>query len=446
MGLTAERGWRAATLLGLGGGSRRGRLAHAAVVAVTAGAALLVLIDFILAPLTGHFTGRFEDFAPILAAGHAANAGTDPYATFLANWRTNMGSNLGFDYLPIVATLARPLAALPPQLATTLWLWGILGCTVTASVMTARTVLPAGWPRTAIGLSAAVLFAPALYNIWNGQMNAVVLLSLGIAFWAWVRGDEVTCGLALGFGGVAKLAPAALLLLLLARRWWRGAAAGAAVGVLALLAGGLTLGVQRSLEWITQVLPALERADGWYFNQSFGGLISRVVDHSVWHVQPTLTWLQVVVTAASAACLLGAAAAVRIGDAGADRRALEFSAGVVAMVLAGSVGWWDDYASLLIPLLVIAGLAARRSAGRPLLVAGGGLLLVVGVAYPAFLALGGTGWLPATFDTAWWWPALQLDSLPAWTALLALVVLVVTLVGSPTRSRPRGGDEGATAS
>jgi len=68
------------------------------------------------------------------------------------------------------------------------------------------------------------------------------------------------------------------------------------------------------------------------------------------------------------------------------------------------------------------------------------------VAYPAFLALGGTGWLPATFDTAWWWPALQLDSLPAWTALLALVVLVVTLVGSPTRSRPRGGDEGATAS
>ena len=396
------------------------------------GSALFVLIDFVVAPVTGHFTGRFDDFGPILAAGHAANAGTDPYATFLATWHTNMAANLGFDYLPIIATLARPLAALPHQAAVTLWLWWILGCTVTGSIITARTVLPTGWPQTAIGFSAAVLFAPALYNLWHGQMNAVVLLSLAVAFWAWVRGHEVTCGLALGFGGVAKLAPAALLLLLLTRRWWRGAAAGAGVGALALVTGGLTLGVQRSVEWITQVLPALQRADGWYFNQSLGGLISRVADHSVWHVQPTLPWLQAVVTAASAACLLAAAAAVRAGDADDDRRALEISAGIIAMVLAGSVAWWDDYSSLLIPLLVIAGLAARRSTGRTVIVAGGVLFLIVGVAAPAFLGLGGTGWLPGTFGTAWWWPALQLDSLPAYAALATLVILLLTLV----RGRP----------
>jgi hypothetical protein len=367
------------------------------VTAVTAGAALLVLIDFIVAPITGHFSGSFDDFGPILAAGHAANAGADPYAAFLANWRTNMASKLGFDYLPIVATLARPLAALPHQLAATLWLWWILGCTVAASVITARIALPAQWPRSAIGFSVGLLFAPALYNLWHGQMNEVVLLSLAVAFWAWVRGDEVTCGLALGVGGVAKLAPAALLLLLLARRWWRGAAAGAGVGLVALVAGVLTLGVQRSVEWVTQVLPALQRADGWYFNQSLGGLVSRVVDHSVWQVQPSLPWLQVVVTAASAACLLGVAAVVRVGSAGTDRRALEFSAGVVAMVLAGSVAWWDDYSSLLIPLLVIAGLAARREAARPVVVTASALFLIVGVAYPAFLGLGGTGWLPSTW-------------------------------------------------
>jgi hypothetical protein len=401
---------------------------------VTAGAALLVLIDFVLAPITGHFTGLFDDFGPILAAGHAANAGADPYAAFLANWPTNMASKLGFDYLPIVATLARPLAALPHQLATTLWLWWILGCTVSASVVSARTALPARWPRTAIGFAVGVLFAPGLYNLWHGQMNEVVLLSLAVAFWAWVRGDEVTCGLALGVGGVAKLAPAALLLLLLARRWWRGAAAGAGVGLLALVAGALTLGVQRSVEWATQVLPALQRADGWYFNESLGGLVSRVVDHSVWHVQPTLPWLQVVVTATSAACLLGAAAVVRVGNAGTDRRALEFSAGIVAMVLAGSVAWWDDYSSLLIPLLVIAGLAARREAARPVLVTASALFLIVGVASPAFLGLGGAAWLPSTFSTAWWWPALQLDSLPAWTALALLVALLVTLARSRSRS------------
>jgi hypothetical protein len=182
------------------------------------------------------------------------------------------------------------------------------------------------------------------------------------------------------------------------------------------------------------VLPALQRADGWYFNQSLGGLVSRVVDHSVWEVQPSLPWLQVVVTAASAACLLGAAAVVRVGNAGVDRRALEFSAGVVAMVLAGSVAWWDDYSGLLIPLLVIAGLAARREATRPVVLTASALFLIVGVASPAFLGLGGNAWLPSTFGTAWWWPALQLASLPAWTAAALLVALLVTLARSRSRS------------
>ncbi len=445
MWLSAARGWTPSTLLGPRDGSRNARLAHATLLAVTVGALLLVLIDFVLAPITGHFAGVFEDFGPILAAGHAANVGTDPYATFLANWRTNMAANLGFDYLPIVATLARPLAALPHQVAQMLWLWWILGCTVAGSVLTARSVLPASWPRTAIGVAAGVLFAPALYNLWHGQMNAVVLLSLAVALHAWIRGDEVTCGVALGLGGVAKLAPLALLLLLLARRWWRGAAAGGGVAVLAVVGGILSLGMQRTVEWVTQVLPALERADGWYFNQSLGGVISRLVDHSVWHVEPTLPLLQVVVTATSAACLLAAAGMVLARDADPDRRALEFSAAVVAMVLAGSVAWWDDYSSLLIPLMVIAGLAARGRAARPVVVAGGALLLAAGVGYPALLGLGGAAWLPSTHGSAWWWPALQIDSLPALAAALVLGTLLVALGRGRRTPAPAGRTAASTA-
>ena len=445
MWLSAARGWTPSTLLGPRGGSRSGRLGRAALLAVTGGAVLLVLIDFVLAPITGHFSGAFDDFGPILAAGHAANSGADPYAMFLANWRTNMAANLGFDYLPIVATLARPLAALPQPVAQMLWLWWIVGCTVAASVLTARSVLPAGWPRTAIGVAAGVLFAPALYNLWHGQMNAVVLLSLAVALRAWIRGDEVTCGVALGLGGVAKLAPAALLLLLLTRRWWRGAAAGGGVAVLALVGGILSLGMQRTVEWVTQVLPALQRADGWYFNQSLGGLISRLADHSVWHVQPSLPWLQVVVTATSAACLLAAAGMVRVRDADPDRRALEFSAAVVAMVLAGSVAWWDDYSSLLIPLMVIAGMAARGRAGRPVVLAGGALFLAAGVAYPALLGLGGGGWLPSTHGSAWWWPALQLDSLPAIAAAVVLGTLLVALGRRHRTLSPAGRAVASTA-
>ena len=439
MWLPADARWAPARLLGLRGESRSRRLATAAVTAVALGAAVLVLADFVVAPLSGHFGGNFDDFGPILAAGHAANTGADPYAAFLANWRSNPTSVLGFDYLPLVAVLARPLAILPAQWAMVIWLWFTLGCTVAASVIAARTVLPEGWPRVAIGFAAAVLFAPDLYNLWHGQMNAVVLLSLAVALRAWVRGDEVTCGLALGLGGVAKLAPAALLLLLLTRRWWRGAAAGAAIGAVAVIAGGLALGFQRTVEWVTQVLPALERADGWYFNQSVGGLISRLADHSVWHVEPALPWLQVIVTAASLTILGAAAAAVRGGAIPADRRMLEFAAGIVAMVLAGSVAWWDDYSATLLVLMVLAGLAARRHLGAAPAAAGVALFLVAGVAAPAFLGLGGTGWLPGTYGSPWWFPALQLDSLPAYSAVALLVVLLVTLgrTGQAPRSRPQ---------
>ena len=226
-------------------------------------------------------------------------SGADPYAMFLANWRTNMAANLGFDYLPIVATLARPLAALPQPVAQMLWLWWILGCTVAASVLTARSVLPASWPRTAIGVAAGVLFAPGpLQPLARSDERRRPAQPGGRAAAPGSAATRSPAELALGLGGVAKLAPPALLLLLLARRWWRGAAAGGGVAVLALVGGILTLGMQRTVEWVTQVLPALERADGWYFNQSLGGVISRLVDHSVWHVQPTLPLLQAAVTLA----------------------------------------------------------------------------------------------------------------------------------------------------
>jgi hypothetical protein len=429
-----------AALLGLRGGSGRQRIARAAVTAVTVGTAILVVTDFVIAPVTGRFSGLYQDFGPILIAGRAANAGTDPYALFVPLASTTLVAHLGFDYLPVIALLARPLAAMPYQVAATLWLWVLLAATVAGSVITARTALPDTWPREAIGFAAGIAFAPAIYNLWNGQINALVLLSVAVAFRAWVRGDQVSCGVALGLGGVAKLAPAALLLLLVARRWWRGVIAAAAVAVAALAVGIIGLGFGRTWEWISQVLPTLERADGWYLNQSVGALISRLANHNVAYLQPTAAWLQGTITVASVACLLGAAAAVRRGPTTVDRRTLEFSAGVVAMVLAGSIGWWDDYASLLVPLLALGGLAARGALARPLTLAAAAAFLVVGVVTPAFLALGGNSWLPGTHGTAWWWPALQLDSLPAWSVVGLLIVLGATLLrwGSVLAPRARG--------
>lgn len=412
------------------------------MLATALGCALMVLINFVIAPLTGHFTGQFEDFSPILAAGRAASAGADPYAPFAALAPTTLVTHLGFDYLPIVAVLARPLAALPYHLAATLWLFFILACTVAALVIAARATLPAVWPRAAIGFCMVVLFPPTTYNLWHGQMNAVVLLSLAIALRAWIRGDEVTCGIALGLGGIAKVAPLALLLLLVRRKWWRGFAAGVGVVGASLLAGGVLLGFQRVAEWFTAVLPALERADGWYLNQGVGALLSRLVDHNVWRLEAPVPALQAAVTAASVACLLAAAWVVRYGDATRERRSLEFGTAIVAMVLAGAVSWWDDYGSLVLTVLVLLGLAGRGLLGRPQITAGALLLLGGGFGAAALFGLGGEGWIPSTYGTPWWWPALQLDSLPSYTALVLLVTLLVTLHRrrhEPARAAPSLG-------
>ena len=408
--------------------------------AATVSGAVVVLLDLVVAPLTGHFSGEFEDFRPILQAGRAANLGADPYAPFIAHAPTALVVSLGFDYMPLVAVLARPLAALPQQVAQTLWLWCILGATIAASVIAARVALPPSWPRTAVGFCAALLYAPADYNVWHGQMNALVLLSLALALRAWVRGDQVGCGIALGLGGVAKVAPAALLLLMVRRRWWRGLLAGAGTLGAALVAGGALLGFDRVRDWVTQVLPVLGRADGWYFNQSAGALLSRLAGHSIFRLGPPDPGLQVLVVTTSAACLLSAALLVRPGAASTERRKLEYAAAVVAMVLAGAVAWWDDYSSLLIPLLILAGLAAAGRVGRAPVAAGGLLLVVAGIATPIFLALGGNQWVLGTHGSGWWFPAVQLESLPG---LAAVVLLACLLVAA---SRPWPGTSPAPAS
>jgi hypothetical protein len=437
--------WNPAALLGLGAGPPLQRLARAILAVATAGAAVTVLLDFVVAPLTGHFSGLFQDFGPIYAAGQAANHGTDPYAFFTAHSSTSPVRLLGFDYLPLIAVVARPLAALPYHMAQTIWLWLVLAATITAAIIVARETLPRSWSPNAIGLCVAALFPPAVYNIWNGQMNAMVFLSLAVAFRSWRRGNQVGCGLALGLGGIAKVAPAALLVLLIRRRWWRGLATGVGAVLASLVAAGTFLGFDRVREWFTQVLPVLGRVDGWYFNQSLGALISRLAEHNVFRLDPPNGALQLTVTGLSVCCLVAVASSVKGEDTSQDRRDLEFAMGVVAMIVAGAVAWWSDYGSLALPLLVIVGLTIRGRATTSVVAAGSVALALAGIGGYLFLALGGTGWVPSTHGSSWWWVALQVDSLPAYSALALLLTMLLSLARTQVISRRDRAGSLATA-
>ena len=192
-------------------------LLHIAVIA----AGLVALKAFVIDPITGHFTGSFEDFSAYIGAARSMASGGSPYAQFTST--TVVMS--GFTYPPFAAFLLSPLAVFGDRVAMSLWLCLDLACTIAAMVILARSVLPKGWPRVELGLLAALTFAPATYNYWHGQINPVILLLLVFAYWAYSRDRDLVCGVCIGFAAGIKLAPIVLVLLLLRRHWWRGAAA-----------------------------------------------------------------------------------------------------------------------------------------------------------------------------------------------------------------------------
>lgn len=399
--------------------------------AATAAMVAVALWSFVLAPLTGHFTGEFEDFKAYIGAARDMAAGHSPYTSFDGSASVVM---TGFDYPPFGAVLVRPLALLGDQAAMVVWLLLSLACTVAGCLVLARTALPESWPRTELALLAAVAFAPAAYNYWHGQMNPVIFLLLALAFRSWVRGREISTGALLGLAAGIKLAPVVLVVVLLRRRWWRGTAAMALTGLGSVGVAVLALGAGPVRGFVSDVLPSLTRETGWVYNQSLSGVLSRAADHSVLTIQPTLGWLHAASLLGSLAVLGLAAWAVRPGPRDAASRGAEFGAAVCAMLLAGTIAWYPHFTHLLIPLFAAAGLVAARGlpVERSVRRAAVACLVVFGLLAPLVLAQGlDVNGLAAARSQAGWWPLLQLFSLPSLAVLALLVAFTRSLRRRP---------------
>jgi len=386
-------------------------LCHAAAAAAAAAAVL----TFVVAPLTGHFQGPFEDFTAYWQAAQAVAHGHDPYSNFRAQASVVMS---GFDYPPPAILAVWPLALLSHVWAVRAWLWLALGSTLAASLIVVRTLLPPTWPRTSLAVIGSLVYAPAAYNYWHGQANWLIYLALALALRAYVREQPMLCGLFLALGADIKLEPAVLALLLLRRGWWRGLAAMAVGGLVPLgVAAWLVPGSLST--WLRQVLPALTRDNGWIYNQSLDGVASRLLGHSVTHFSPPLAVLHFAVLGLDVLLLAVVVWRVRPGPRPSLDRAAEFGLGVTAMLLVSTIAWIPHYTSLLIPTAVGLRLACLPGARHRGAIAGATavFVLVTWVLLPLALAnltMGevvriGQGWL--------WWPFLQLASLPALAAL-----------------------------
>jgi alpha-1,2-mannosyltransferase len=401
-------------------------LITAAAIAATAAAVL----NFVILPLAGAFTGRFEDFAAYAQAAHAVATASSPYASF--DPTTIVMS--GFDYPPFAAVILRPLAALSTHWQEIVWLWIALAALVGGAVITARALLPASWPRARLGLLLALTFPPATYNLWHGQMNTVIFLLLALALSDYLSGHRTRCGLILGVAAGIKIAPIVLLIVLARRGWWRGAVCGLAAGAATLATGLVALGWPITHHYLTSVLPVLNRDNGWIYNQTWNGVVNRLADHSVLAVGPPAAWPHVVATALSVATIGVLLVAVSRSTRSRAQRGAEFGCGVVAMLLVGTVSWYPVYVHLLIALAAAAGLAHERGVrGRAL--AGWTVAAIAGVGGVAGTAIAALTIqsIAAIASGPFWWVFLQACSLPALMAAGLLVAMAGPLrAGAPT--------------
>lgn len=388
----------------------------AAAIAAGVGA----VYNFVVLPLAGGFTGPFEDFAAYSQAGHAVAAGTTPYANF--DGGTVVMS--GFIYPPFAALVLRPLDLLSSRWQEITWLWLSLAALVGGAVIVARTLLPAVWPRARIGILAALIFAPATYNLWHGQINSMIFLLLAMALSDYVRGHRTRCGVVLGIAAGIKLAPVVLVIVLARRGWWRGVAAAVATGVATVLVAVAALGWPVTHQYLTSVLPFLNRDNGWIYNQTWNGVISRLAEHAVLTSGSPSLWLHLVATALSVGTVAVLLVVVRRGEGSRAERGAEFACGVLAMLLVGSIAWYPVYVHLLIAVAAALGLAHERGLHRRALQGWSAAALIgIGVIGAMVIAAITMASIVDISHGPLWWAFLQACSLPA---LLAAGLLATT--------------------
>ena len=383
-------------------------LQAAAAASVVAGGLI-----FIVAPLQGTFSGSLFDFHAYLGGAQAAAHHANIYAVFeqqLSN--PQLG---GFDYPPVVAWMLEPLTWLPARAASLAWLWLMLACTATSAVILSATLLPKTWPRLELAALATFAFVPATFNLRLGQMEPVVLLALVLALVAYLRGRQLTCGVLIGLAASLKLAPLVLIVLLVRRRWWRGALASVATVAATVGVGALALGTGPLVEYATRVVPAFAREDGWLYNQSLGGVVNRLADHSVLTIEPSILPLAAIGVALGACVFAITAALTSCQERSSAARAMEYACGVVGMLLIGSITWYLHFVLLLIPFFCAAGYLAAGEARRPraLVVALAACLVTTGVAGAFLTDAPFVNTLVAQHGSWTWWPLLQVTSLPA---------------------------------
>jgi len=343
--------------------------------------------------LTG---ARFSDFAVYLQAARTLAAGGDPYAAFFSSTVPDYNFNQTYIYPPLVAWLLQPVALLGDGAAA--WLMqGLLQASLVGfGVLVFRALGRRPTQEVLLAAILVVAYLPIRRDLFNDQVNLLLLLASAALLLAWVRGERWWGGAGLGAGVAAKLLQAPLGLLLIWGRRWRMLSAGVAAGaILTVIAAPAYLG-----EFLFGVLPRISHATGFRENSSPSAFIERLLYPQTFYGGSAGGSVVAVLGLVVAGCVILATwyALGRRPRADLEGRALEVAAAISAVPLVLAVNYHQSLEML--PILVLVSVGLRRGDWALLGAAAAGWLLP-GPVHAAFLSAIGAGFQAEAILRPW---------------------------------------------
>lgn len=322
---------------------------------------------------------RFNDFEVYLAAARILRLGGDPYAQFFVSKLPDYAFNQAYIYPPLLAWLLVPLSYLPVPAADIVFLLFLQACLVAILLVTVRALGARDRQEVVLGALLLIGFFPVRRDLWNDQVNLVLVLSSAVLLLAYARGDRVYGGIAFGAGVAAKLLQAPLVLpLLWGRRVRILAAAAVTSAVLTAIAVPWFLP-----EYLFRVLPRLAAGTGFRENPSPAGVLERIFYPGTFYAGGTPgAWIRPVAAAIALLVIFATWRALGRPRADATGRCLEMAAAVAALPLLTTA--FHQLAFLVLPQLVLLRIGLSRG-DRRLLAAVAGSWLLLSPVHSAFL-------------------------------------------------------------
>jgi len=177
---------------------------------------------------------------------------------------------------PFTALLAAPLTMLPPGAALLVWrLTSIL--LLTASVYFMCVLFGGTWRLSGlfvIGVAAAFSFFPMIETLYQGQVDALVLLLWVLGVYCVQTESPYSSAFCFALATMIKASPILVVGLFLLRRRWRWLAAYAICMCVFLVAGVWRLGWQNHVFWFTRVIPILSGGVPYFASKSLPSFVT----------------------------------------------------------------------------------------------------------------------------------------------------------------------------